>query len=197
MTTGWYKKLGEKIWTPWFIRFIQSHGYFNIYTNFLHEQALSISHRDAGVNYGKTAGPDSYLLEEGSVDFILVELYPLNDLKWYNFCFREVYTNRIVRSSHELGPLLQSVQKKNFVVLVSLYRVAETFVRNILCHFEGMNIQNYILVGPTSHILIDLARRGHPVIDAGHFDFDKLAKSLFSRFKYGSCQRKSSEGICD
>lgn len=179
MTTGWYKKLGEKIWTPWFIRFIQSRGYFNIYTNFLHEQALSISHRDAGVNYGKTAGPDSYLLEEGSVDFILVELYPLNDLKWYNFCFREVYTNRIVRNI-----------LCHFVVLVSLYRAAETFVRNILCHFEGMNIQNYILVGPTSHILIDLARRGHPVIDAGHFDFDKLAKSLIFKIQIWILSKK-------
>ncbi|KAI3450059.1 hypothetical protein Pfo_006724 [Paulownia fortunei] len=179
VTTGWYRKLGEKIWTPWFIKFIHSRGYFNIYTNFLHERALSISHRDAGVNYGKTAGPDSYLLDENSIDFNLLELYPLNDLKWYDFCFREVVTNRIVRSSNELGSVLQSVQKKNSVVLVSLYRVPETVVRNILCHFEGLNIKNYILFGPTSHFLIDLARRGLPVIDAGHFsDFGKLAKSI-------------------
>ncbi len=51
VTTGWYKKMGERIWTPWFIKFIHSRGYFNIYTNFLRERALSVSHRDAGVNY--------------------------------------------------------------------------------------------------------------------------------------------------
>ncbi|KAL3850190.1 hypothetical protein ACJIZ3_012072 [Penstemon smallii] len=179
VTTGWYKKIGEKIWTPWFIKFIQSRGYFNIYTNFHHERALSVSHRDAGVNYGKTAGPDSNLLDENSIDFNLLDLYPLNDLKWYDFCFREVVTNRIARTSDELGPVLQSVQKQNSIVVVSLYRVPEAVVKNMLCHFEGLNIQNYILIGPTSRFLLDLARRGHAVIDAGQFsDFSKLAKSI-------------------
>ncbi|PIN17469.1 hypothetical protein CDL12_09870 [Handroanthus impetiginosus] len=169
VTTGWYKRIGEKIWTPWFIKFIHSHGYFNIYTNFGHEQALSVSHRDAGVNYGKTIGPDSYLLEENSFNFNLLELYPLNSLKWYDFCFREVLTNRIVKSSNDLRSILQSVQKNNSVVLVSLYRMSETVIRNMLCHFERLNIQNYLLMGPTSHFLLDLARRGHPVIDASEF----------------------------
>ncbi|KAK4441403.1 hypothetical protein Salat_0475200 [Sesamum alatum] len=179
VTNGWYKKMGEKIWTPWFIKFIQSHGYFNIYTNFLHERALSISHRDAGVNYGKTAGPDSYLLDENSIDSNFLELYPLSSLKWYDFCFREVLANKIVRSSNDLGSVLQSVQQNNTVVLVSLYRVSETIVRNMLCQFERLNIRNYILVGPTSHFLLDLARRGHPVIDASQFsDFSQLAKSI-------------------
>ncbi|KAL0460907.1 UNVERIFIED_CONTAM: hypothetical protein Slati_0717900 [Sesamum latifolium] len=179
VTTGWYRKMGEKIWTPWFIKFIQSHGYFNIYTNFLHERALSISHRDAGVNYGKTAGPDSYLLDENSIDSNFLKLYPLSSLKWYDFCFREVLTNRIMRSSNDLGSVLQSVQQNNTVVLVSLYRVSETIVRNMLCHLERLNIRNYILVGPTSHFLLDLARRGHPVIDASQFsEFSQLAKSI-------------------
>ncbi|KAK6138279.1 hypothetical protein DH2020_027970 [Rehmannia glutinosa] len=179
VTTGWYKKMGEKIWTPWFIKFIQSRGYFNIYTNFHHERALSISHRDAGVNYGKTAGPDSYLLDENSIDFNLLELYPLNSLKWYDFCFREVLTNRIVRSSNDLESVLQSVQKNNSVVVVNLYRKPEKIVRNILCHFERLNIRNYILIGPTSHFLLDLARRGNPVIDASQFsDFSQLSKSI-------------------
>ncbi|CAL5428235.1 unnamed protein product [Camellia sinensis] len=78
VTTGWYKKMGEKIWTPWFIKFIHSRGYSNLYTNFSQERAFSISHRDAGVNYGKTAGPDSYLLDE---DFNLLEMHPLSKLK--------------------------------------------------------------------------------------------------------------------
>ncbi|GER41053.1 transferase [Striga asiatica] len=179
VTTGWYKKMGEKIWTPWFIKFIHSHGYFNIYTNFLHERALSISHRDAGVNYGKTAGPDSYLLNENSIDFNLVETYPLNSLKWYDFCFRQVLTNRIVRSLNDFESIIPSVQKSNSVILLSVYRKPEMIIRNILCHFEKLNIQNYILIGPTSDFLYDVARRGNPVIDASEFsDFSKLAKSI-------------------
>ncbi|KAL6579727.1 hypothetical protein OROMI_007751 [Orobanche minor] len=168
VTNGWYKKLGEKIWTPWFIKFIQCRGYFNIYTNFEHERALSVSHRDAGVKYGKTAGPDSHLLDENSLDFNLLELYPLNDLKWYDLCFRQIVVNRIVRSANELGQVLQSVQREKSVILVSLYRVPEMAVRNMLCHFEGLSVHNYILVGPTSEFLFDLARRGYPVIDAGN-----------------------------
>ncbi|KAL7126972.1 hypothetical protein ABFS83_14G223100 [Erythranthe nasuta] len=179
VTTGWYKKMGERIWTPWFIKFIHSHGYFNIYTNFRKERALSVSHRDAGVNYGKTAGPDSNLLDENSLDFNLLELYPLNSLKWYDFCFREVLTNRIVRSSNDLGAVLHSVQEKNSVVLVSIYRTPENIVRNILCHFERLDIRNYVLIGPHSPFLLDLSRRGHPVIDASQFsDFSQLAKSI-------------------
>ncbi|KAJ1408312.1 Nucleotide-diphospho-sugar transferase [Sesbania bispinosa] len=137
VTTGWYKKMGERIWTPWFIKFIQSRGYFNIYANFLHERALSVSHRDAGVNYGKTAGPDSQLLEERSLDFNILEMQPLSSLKWFDFCFREVHPDAIIR--------------------------------NLLCHFERLNIRNYILMGPPSDSLFDLARRGHPVINVDQF----------------------------
>lgn len=170
--------MGERIWTPWFIKFIHSHGYFNFYTNFLQERALSVSHRDAGVNYGKTAGPDSYLLDENSNDLNSLKLHPLSDLKWYDFCFREVFTNRIVRSPDKLRSVLQSVQKNDTVIVISLYRVSETIVRNFLCHIERLNIRNYIFIVPTSLFLLDLARRGHPVIDKDQFYDPALAKSF-------------------
>ncbi|XXG53183.1 hypothetical protein AAC387_Pa03g1321 [Persea americana] len=168
VTTGWYKKMGEKIWTPWFIKFIHSRGYYNIYTNFLRERALSTSHRDAGVNYGKTAGPDSYLLNKSSLDFDLWEMPPLRNLKWYDFCFSEVSPERVVRSLDELGYALSSVQKKSIVIFVSLYKTTQMITRNLLCHFQRLDIRNYIFLGPDSEFLMDLARRGHPVIDAGH-----------------------------
>lgn len=169
VTTGWYKKMGERIWTPWFIKFIQSHGYFNIYANFLHERALSVSHRDAGVNYGKTAGPDSQLLEERSLDFNILEMQPLGSLKWFDFCFSEVFPGRLVRNIKELGALLHSLQKQDTIFLVNLFGVSDAVVRNLLCHFERLNIRNYILMGPPSDSLFDLARRGHPVIDVDQF----------------------------
>lgn len=169
VTTGWYRRLGEKIWTPWFIKFIHDRGYFNIYTNFLQERALSVSHRDTGVNYGKTAGPDSHLLNEVPHDFNLLKMQPLSNLKWYDFCFREVLRGRVVRNFNDLGVVLDTVQINETIVFVSLFGLQEIIVRNMLCHFERLNIRNYILMGPTSNLLFDLARRGHPVIDADQF----------------------------
>ncbi|TXG73375.1 hypothetical protein EZV62_001954 [Acer yangbiense] len=99
VTNGWYKEMGERIWTPWFIKFIHSHGYFNIYTHFPNERALSVSHRDAGVNYGKTAGQ---LLDENSIDYNFLKMQPLSNLKSYDFCFREVFPGRVIRKTDEL-----------------------------------------------------------------------------------------------
>lgn len=169
VTTGWYKKMGERIWTPWFIKFIQSHGYFNIYANFLHERALSVSHRDAGVNYGKTAGPDSQLLKERSLDFNILEMQPLSSLKWFDFCFREVRPGRFMSNFKELEALLHSLPKQDSIFLVNLLGVSDAVVRNLLCHFERLNIRNYILMGPPSDSLFDLGRRGHPVINVDQF----------------------------
>ncbi|CAH9083141.1 unnamed protein product [Cuscuta epithymum] len=167
ITTGWYKKMGERIWTPWFIKFIQARGYFNIYTNLLHERALSVSHRDAGVNYGKSAGPDSNLVSENSIDANHLELHPLHSMKWYDFCFKEVFLDRIVQNFNELELVLPSLQKLSNIILVTIHHESESVVRNLLCHFERTYIRNYILMGPKSDLLIDLARRGHPVIDSG------------------------------
>ncbi|KAL8263827.1 hypothetical protein R6Q59_021957 [Mikania micrantha] len=182
VTTGWYKKMGEKIWTPWFIKFIHAQGYFNIYTNLLNESALSVSHRDTGVNYGKTAGPDSNLIQENSHESKLFKLEPLRNLKWYDFCFREVIPDRVVTSVDELEPVLKSAQKANALVLVSIYKTSKMLTRNLLCHFERLDVWNYVFVGPDSDFLLDLARRGHPVINVDAF-FDKLKdyKSINSR----------------
>ncbi|PWA61612.1 hypothetical protein CTI12_AA371540 [Artemisia annua] len=174
VTTGWYKKMGDRIWTPWFIKFIHARGYFNLYSHFSHETALSVSHRDAGVNYGKTAGPDSILIQESSPESNFLKLEPLSNLKWYDFCFREVLPDRVVNSVNELETVLKSAQKANALVLVSIYRSPEAFIRNLLCHFERLNVQNYILMGSDySNSLLDLSRRGHPVINV-----DKLFDSI-------------------
>lgn len=173
VTNGWYKRMGERIWTPWFIKFIHSHGYFNIYTNFLHERALSVSHRDAGVNYKGSAGPDSQLLDRNSLDISRFEMQPLSKIRWYDFCFREVVPGRVAKELNEIDPILHSVRKQKPVLLVSLLKASEGIVRNLICHFEKLNIQNYIFMVPRSKsdLLLDLARRGHPVIDMeGVFD---------------------------
>ncbi|XP_020585921.1 uncharacterized protein LOC110028428 [Phalaenopsis equestris] len=169
VTTGWYKRMGERIWTPWFIKFIHAKGYYNIYTNFLNERALTISHRDAGVNYGKTAGPDSNLLHEQPLDFNIWEMQSLKKLKWYDFCFREVVPWRFIRSYDELGSVLYSMQKQKPVVIVSLYRTPEKMAKNLRCHLKKINMRNVIFIGGPFELISDLARNGYPVID-----FEKL-----------------------
>lgn len=175
VTTGWYKKMGERIWTPWFIKFIHANGYYNIYTNFLHERALTISHRDAGVNYGKTAGPDSNLLTEQSLDFDIWEMQPLKKLKWYDFCFREVLLWRFVGNYDELASVLGTMQKQKPVMIVSLYRSTNKMVKNLLCHLDKTNIMNVIFIGGKLELIRDLAQRGHAVIDP-----EKLINSIGS-----------------
>ncbi|CAF1697179.1 unnamed protein product [Brassica napus] len=115
VTDEWYRALEERIWTPWFIKFVHSRGYFNIYTNFPNESALSVSHRDAGVNNRETVGPDSQLLNQSFIGSDFLKLQPLTNLKWYDYCFSEV------------------------------------------------------VPGSGSELFYDLARRGHPVIDADMF----------------------------
>ncbi|XP_071929788.1 uncharacterized protein [Coffea arabica] len=188
VTTGWYKRMGERIWTPWFIKFIHARGYFNIYTNLKNETALAVSHRDAGVNYGKSAGPDSYLVGENTISDLL-ELQPSSSLKWYDFCFREVIPNRIVKSLEQLGFVLQSIQRLNTIILVNLHGASEPALRNLICHFERLAIGNYIFVGQKSYLSLDLARRGHPVIDV---DLILRGTKLYRSLKF---QESSKEWI--
>ncbi|CAL9750377.1 unnamed protein product [Musa acuminata subsp. burmannicoides] len=164
VTTGWYKRFGERIWTPWFIKFIHARGYYNLYTNFKQERALSISHRDAGVNYGKTVGPDSSLLVDESLDFSLTELPPLRNLKWYDFCFAETHPGRIVSNFDQLRSILHSLKQKTIFV-ISLYQTTERIARNLICNLEKVGLVNFILLGGSPELLIDLARRGYPVVD--------------------------------
>jgi hypothetical protein len=177
-TTGWYKKMGERIWTPWFIKFVHSHGYFNVYTNFLKERALSVSHRDAGVNYGKSAGPDSTLLDGKNLDFNIWDLQPLKKLNWYDFCFNKVFPGRLVRNLNGVGSVLKSVQVKSTVVLINLYSIEQNFARNLICHLDKIGMRNYIFVGDNSEFLEELAHRGYPVVDATEF-YQSIKMSSF------------------
>ncbi|KAJ4774622.1 transferring glycosyl group transferase [Rhynchospora pubera] len=181
VTTGWYKKMGERIWTPWFIKFIHTRGYFNIYTNFGRERALSVSHRDAGVNYGKNAGPDSDLIMKKTADFELFRMKPLGELRWYNFCFKEVFPGRIVNRLNQLENVLKTVQNDKTVTLVSLHGTRESVVRNLICYFEKNGLQNYVFWGDDLELLHDLARRGHPVIYGNNLLVDEISGMDFTK----------------
>ncbi|CAN6810837.1 unnamed protein product, partial [Brassica oleracea var. botrytis] len=123
----------------------------------------------AGVNYRETVGPDSQLLNQSFIGSDFLKLQPLTNLKWYDYCFSEVVPGRIVRSLNELEAILPSVQRDKTIVLVSLFDAEKMFIRNLLCHFENLDTQNHIFIGSGSELFYDLARRGHPVIDADMF----------------------------
>jgi len=130
---------------------------------------LTVSHRDAVVNYGKSVWPDSTLLEGKNLDFNVWELHPLKKRRWYDFCFDEVLPGRVVRKFSELVSVLKSVQLKSIVVLISLYSVEERFARNLICHLDKVDIQKYIFLGDDSEFLDDIAHRGYPIINGAGF----------------------------
>lgn len=165
VTTGWYHRSGERIWTPWFIKFTYSKGYFNLYTHFSNEQALSVSYRDKGVNTKKEAGPDSTLIKDGSMSGLdLFEMKPLKELKRYDFCFHEVKQHRLIKNIQDVSTHLTSIQENGTIILVNALGFWEGVVRNWVCHFSKFSIRNYAILVQDRGLGDDLLRRGHAVI---------------------------------
>jgi hypothetical protein len=129
------------------------------------------------VKYRKSVGPYSTLLDGKNLDFNLWELQPLKKLKWYFFGFDEILPGR-VRKFSELVSVLKSVQQKGTVVLVSFYSIEERFARNLICHLDKADMQNYIFLNDNSEFLDDIAHRGYPVINGTEF-LDSIKMSSF------------------
>lgn len=55
-TTGWYKSAGNKIWTPWFLYFLEMKKWYGMYVNFPSSKYLSISYQEIGVSYKVAEG---------------------------------------------------------------------------------------------------------------------------------------------
>jgi len=53
---------GNKLWTPWIIKWAHAESMFTLYPAFPSNLSLSISHRDKGSNFAKNRGADSSLL---------------------------------------------------------------------------------------------------------------------------------------
>lgn len=183
VTNSWYKKLGERIWTPWFVKFTHSRGYFNLYTNFFEERALSVSHRELGSNYRKAVGPDSRLIDskrEGN-DTMLWVMSPSKSLPQFDFCFRDVKIWELARALPELSPMLASMEVKNSVLLVNLIDVHSTLVRNWLCLMERLGLRKFVLLGDDNELTVDLARRGYATVSTEVFTAVETAGSRLRR----------------
>lgn len=171
ITNSWYKKLGEKIWTPWFVRFVHHRGYFNIYSNFGDERALSISHREPGVNYKKSAGPDSRLVNtlEDANDPMLWVMPPLESVQRYDYCFQNVKVGRLARTVSQFQEILVSLATKRAIVLVNCVDLPVWLVRNWLCQMERLGIRNFLLLGDDEMFMTELARRGYATMPSQLF----------------------------
>lgn len=172
-TNSWYKKLGDKIWTPWFIKFVHLQGYFNLYTNFGGEVALSVSHRESGVNYKKSSGLDSRLItmNEGNHSMLWV-MSPPQSLQRYDYCFREVKVWRLAKTLPELNAILEFVSANTTlasIMLVNIVGVSEWLVRNWLCHTERLGVRNFVLLGDNEVFTSNLARQGYATMSTQLF----------------------------
>ncbi|KAJ3292563.1 hypothetical protein HK104_005196 [Borealophlyctis nickersoniae] len=79
-SNGWYmagRKELKNAWTFDFITFVAEYGYYNLYTNFESQRSLSICHREAGVHYGQSYGPDRELLGESHWQDSMLEFGPM------------------------------------------------------------------------------------------------------------------------
>lgn len=165
ITTGWYHRSKERIWTPWFIKFAHCKGYYNLYTHFPNEQALSVSYRDKGVNTKTGAGPDSNLIGNGSLsEMHFWEMKPLTRLKRYDFCFREVIQGRLIKNAKDVYNIAPFLRVNGIVILVNAVGFSEEVTRNWLCHFSKLGIRNYVLLLQDHKLEQDLLRRGHAVM---------------------------------
>ena len=177
VTTGWYRRSKERIWTPWFIKFVHSKGYFNLYTHFINAQALSVSHRDIGVNTKKEAGPDSDLIEsESSFAVKSWEMKPTKHLKRYNYCFQEVIQWKLVKNIHDMYKVVPSLHINGTIILVNAIGYPEVVIRNWLCQFSKFSIKNYVILFENPVLEKEFMLRGHAVM---HID---LAKHGFHNY---------------
>ncbi|CAI5974514.1 unnamed protein product [Closterium sp. NIES-65] len=55
-TTVWFKNKGNRLWTPWIIKWAYAKGMFNLYPSPPGNLSLSISHREKGSNMPKNPG---------------------------------------------------------------------------------------------------------------------------------------------
>ncbi|KAI5063958.1 hypothetical protein GOP47_0020628 [Adiantum capillus-veneris] len=188
VTTGWYHRSKERIWTPWFIKFAYSKGYFNLYTHFSNEQALSVSYRDKGVNTKKEAGPDSTLIGNENVSGLNSwEMKPLDQLKRYDFCFHEVKQGRLIENAQGVKTIVPSFEENGTVILVDAVGFREEVIRNWLCQFSKLSIRNFVILIQDRELEKSLLRQGHAVM---HLAPELLEKEIHRTLKHPTLKDK-------
>eukprot|EP00271_Cylindrocystis_brebissonii_P003796 TRINITY_DN1503_c5_g1_i1.p1 TRINITY_DN1503_c5_g1~~TRINITY_DN1503_c5_g1_i1.p1 ORF type:complete len:721 (+),score=183.29 TRINITY_DN1503_c5_g1_i1:310-2472(+) len=176
-TTQWWRNKGNKLWTPWIIKWAHARHMYNLYTRFPGNLSLSTSHREIGSNFRVNRTADARLimreeeLEElpGSASPLDLpgRLPPTSSLPKYDFCYRRLRSWPPARTLPELQAILEATRQVpgNALTLVMVPGGAYELARNWLCHVEGMvDTHFYVMVvwgRGAEAVGEDLASRGH------------------------------------
>lgn len=171
LTNVWYEKQGEKLWTPWIIRWALTKGMYNMYPN-LGLYALSASYRDPGVNYGKTLGPDHRIVTPKNEPrfkqkFLDTGLQGVSQLLRFDYCFRNVPRGTVIDATTTTTIQKAGEEQQDLRALVVISD--EKYLYNQLCTCEQVvsrsveadcRKQIHFYVGANEQLAKDVANRG-------------------------------------
>ena len=101
LSNDWWANKTHKVWSQWYIRFAYEKGWYNVYTNFPADPALSSpsfdsnrtsfvgNFREAGDNFNHTKGMMNPIVRTLTAD--MLSMPPLSQLPLYDFHFNRVY----------------------------------------------------------------------------------------------------------
>lgn len=173
-TNEWYLMGGEKLFTPYFIRFLQKKKWFSLYVNFPSKKYLSASHQEQGVSYGRTMGMNSGLVlnnTEISWPFPVVSSLIVLDT-----CAMPIKLGEVLRLPSTPDEISASADLHKFLK-DNLYASKITwFIHgpdnpelfpiylNAICNLESKNVENFIFVVGNEELARKLQERSAPVI---------------------------------
>lgn len=200
ITDYWYQQKGEKIWTPWFIRFVYAKGYYCLYTNFPGNKALSASHRDVGENFGVfhkllgMSGTDAPLLTMSSDMELWKKEYTKNllvssQLTKFDYCFQEVKRGEILKEDTLFS--LRGAEQ-DFVILLF---ESDLKLMNQLCFIEQhvsrtteRELKRRVLI-PTDKedLALSLSDRGYKAVLYSKLQIAQVIQRLLDNISSASC----------
>ena len=86
----WYLEQPAKTWSQWFIRFAYEKGWYSLYANYQHDQALVVNHREPGLNSKYKKDPTGDLLANLTARHLTFP--PLSAVPIYDFHFNRIVT---------------------------------------------------------------------------------------------------------
>ena len=148
-TTQWWHNKGNRLWTPWIIKWAHARHMYNLYPSFPGKKALSVSHREAGSNFKVNRGADADLIQAADAEAeetAWARLPAMASLKRHDFCFRPVPHHPPAHTTEEVHALLEAFPAEGIVTLTMVPRGPLDLVNNWLCHLEGTGGPGPLLV---------------------------------------------------
>lgn len=168
-TTQWWFNKGNKLWTPWIIKWAHARHMYNLYTSFPGNLSLTTSLRPIGSNFHHNRGADAALMSEkhfGDPSKSWWVMPPMRLLRRHDLCFSPVPRGAVGNSLQHLHSILntQHFLKEKAVAFVVIPAGSYDLASNWLCHLEGLNVRNIILMSFSVNEANELAGNGHFVL---------------------------------